>query len=693
MHKFKLYSNYKPIDDQKKAISELCTGLINNVKYQVLMGVTGSGKTFTIANVIEKLQKPVLIISHNKTLAGQLYQEFRDYFPDNAVSYFVSYYDYFQPEAYIPSTDTYIEKDADINDLIDKLRLSATTNLLTRKDTIVISSVSCIYNLGSPAEYEKFTFEFTIGMRVLRSQIIKRLVNLQYERGEFGFHRGTFRVRGNVIDIYPAYQDSAVRIILNSDSIENIQMIDPISGSIKDQENPRKINFTLFPAKHYITDPKRQKSRLSDIEHDMQVRVSQLISEGKILEAHRLKQRVIYDLSMIKELGYVKGIENYSRYFDGRSEGEPPYSLLEYYNIPYKNDWLLFVDESHITFPQIRGMYNGDLARKQTLIDYGFRLPSALDNRPLKFDEFLRKIPNFIASSATPADWELSMSKEESAKIPHKSFFKNGVIEQLIRPTGIPDPMVEIKPVTDQVSDVIKEIVHEAELKRRTLVTTLTKKTAEDLTAYLKEKGLLVQYLHSDIDTLERTDILDDLRTGKYDCLIGVNLLREGLDLPEVSLVAILDADKEGFLRSEVSLVQTMGRAARHVEGRVILYADTITKSIKNAITEVNRRRILQLKYNEDHNIRPSSIIKPIRGKIVEEDKQSEYNSLFQENKKIYDALSNMEEDGFTPMDKRKLIIILKKEMKIAASDLNFELATTIRDKIKALEVRQVGTV
>jgi excinuclease ABC subunit B len=686
MKLFKLHSSYKPIDDQKKAIDALCMGIEKDLKYQVLLGVTGSGKTFTIANIIERLQRPALIISHNKTLAGQLYQEFRDYFPGNAVSYFVSYYDYYQPEAYIPSTDTYIEKDAQINDLIDKLRLSATTNLLTRKDTIVISSVSCIYNLGSPTEYGSFVFEFTTGMKVERNQIIKRLINLQYERGEFGFHRGTFRVRGNIIDIYPAYQDTGIRIVLGLDKIDGILEIDPVSGSVIDNKKPGFSNtFTLYPAKHFITDPIKQKDKLAEIEKDMKQRFDELTSRGKILEAHRLKQKVSYDLSMIKELGYVKGIENYSRYFDGRSEGDPPYSLLEYYNLPFNKDWLLFVDESHMTFPQIRGMYNGDFSRKQTLIDYGFRLPSALDNRPLKFDEFLRKIPNFIATSATPSDWELSMAKEESAKANIKNS-KNGVVEQLVRPTGIPDPTVEVRPVENQVSDVIEEIIKETKLKRRTLVTTLTKKTAEDLSAFLKEKGLLVQYLHSDVDTLERTDILDDLRSGKYDCLIGVNLLREGLDLPEVSLVAILDADKEGFLRSEVSLVQTMGRAARHVDGRVILYADRITNSIKNAISEVERRRKLQIKYNKKHNITPRSIIKPIREKIVEEERESELNSLFQDNQKIYEALTDIEEESFTPMDKKKLVIILKREMKIAASDLNFELATKIRDKIRGLE-------
>ena len=688
MNKFKIISKYKPIDDQKRAISQICSGIENGINYQVLLGVTGSGKTFSIANVIEKLQKPALIISHNKTLAGQLYQEFRDYFPKNAVSYFVSYYDYYQPEAYIPSTDTYIEKDADINNLIDKLRLSATTNLLTRKDTIIIASVSCIYNLGSPKEYENLIFEFYSGIKIERDQIIKRLVTLQYERGEFGFHRGTFRVRGNTIDIYPAYQDESFRLKLNETKIEDIDIIDPVSGALINKYKNKKSNiFRLFPAKHYITDPISQNQNLKEIEKDMEERVKHLNYIGKTLEAYRLKQKVTYDLGMIKELGYVKGIENYSRYFDGRNIGEPPYTLLDYFSYPFGNDWLLFVDESHMTFPQIRGMFNGDLARKQTLIDYGFRLPSALDNRPLKFEEFLRKIPNFIATSATPSDWELSMAKESVGNSKNiKGYPIKGIIEQIVRPTGIPDPKIEIKPVSNQVSDLTIEIEKESKLGRRTLVTTLTKKTAEDLTTYLKEKGLLVHYLHSDIATLERTDILDELRKGKYNCLVGVNLLREGLDLPEVSLVAILDADKEGFLRSKVSLIQTMGRAARHVDGRVILYADTKTKSIKNAISEVRRRRNIQLKYNEIHKIKPSSIKKPIRDKIVENEVESEFESIFQKDTNVYSNLHNLELESLTPLDKRKLILKLKIEMRTAASDLNFELAARIRDKIISLE-------
>ncbi|KKR62708.1 MAG: UvrABC system protein B [Candidatus Woesebacteria bacterium GW2011_GWA1_40_43] len=550
--KFKLNSNYKPIPDQETAVNSLSEGILSGEKYQTLLGVTGSGKTFTMANVIEKVQRPTLIISHNKTLAAQLYQEMRDLFSKNAVSYFVSYYDYYQPEAYIPSTDTYIEKDADINETIDKLRLAATTNLLTRSDTIVVASVSCIYNIGSPREYGHFVLEITEGMKVGREQIIDRIVDLQYERSDFGFNRGTFRVRGNVIDIYPAYLDEGIHIEFDEDKIQKIEMINPVTGTVTKSKNGfDPTTFVLYPAKHFMTNPDNYGEVFAKIMFDLDKRVKELKSEGKELEAHRIAQKVTYDMEMIKEVGYVKGIENYSRYFDGRSPGDPPFSLLDYFNEPYKDKWLLLVDESHMTFPQIRGMFNGDLARKQTLIDYGFRLPSALDNRPLKFEEFMRRIPNFIASSATPKDWEVSMSGGKTTEI-------------LVRPTGIPDPLVEIKPVKNQVADVIEEIKKVTSKKQRTLVTTLTKKTAEDLTTYLNEQGLKVQYLHSDVATLDRTDILDDLRNGKYDVLVGINLLREGLDLPEVSLVAILDADKEGFLRSDVTLIQTMGRAARH---------------------------------------------------------------------------------------------------------------------------------
>ena len=672
--KFKLNSNYKPIPDQETAVNSLSEGILSGEKYQTLLGVTGSGKTFTMANVIEKVQRPTLIISHNKTLAAQLYQEMRDLFSKNAVSYFVSYYDYYQPEAYIPSTDTYIEKDADINETIDKLRLAATTNLLTRSDTIVVASVSCIYNIGSPREYGHFVLEITEGMKVGREQIIDRIVDLQYERSDFGFNRGTFRVRGNAIDIYPAYLDEGIHIEFGEDKIQKIEMINPVTGTVTKSKNEfDPTTFVLYPAKHFMTNPDNYSEVFAKIMFDLDKRVRELKSEGKELEAHRIAQKVTYDMEMIKEVGYVKGIENYSRYFDGRSPGDPPFSLLDYFNEPYKDKWLLLVDESHMTFSQIRGMFNGDLARKQTLIDYGFRLPSALDNRPLKFEEFMRRIPNFIASSATPKDWEVSMSGGK-------------ITEILVRPTGIPDPLVEIKPVKNQVADVIEEIKKVTSKKQRTLVTTLTKKTAEDLTTYLNEQGLKVQYLHSDVATLDRTDILDDLRNGKYDVLVGINLLREGLDLPEVSLVAILDADKEGFLRSDVTLIQTMGRAARHVEGRVIMYADKVTGSMERALSEVKRRRAYQLEYNKKHNITPVSISKPIRERIIENQQGERGSWVFGSKEPVYDSLPHLEVDAMTPMEKKRLIKNLTTEMRIAAQDLNFELAAEIRDKVRSLQ-------
>jgi len=692
MKQFKLHSKFKPTKDQLNAINKLSRNVGNGIDYQVLRGVTGSGKTFTIANIIKKLQRPALIISHNKTLAAQLYQEFRDFFPENAVSYFVSYYDYYQPEAYLPTTDTYIEKDADINELIDKLRLAATANLLTRKDTIVIASVSCIYNIGSPREYGKFVFEFTTDMKIQRSQIIDRLVDLQYERGEFGFHRGSFRVRGNIIDIYPAYQDEGIRIELENENIKKLRIINPITGNELTTHKLQPTNYILYPAKHYLMNPDENKASFEQIINDLQLRTNELKKQGKILEATRLSQRVKYDIEMIREVGYVKGIENYSRYFDGRRPGEPPYTLLDYFSEPYGKDWLAFIDESHITFPQIRGMYNGDQSRKKLLVDYGFRLPAAFDNRPLTFDEFIRKIPNFIATSATPADWEISMAQESfSSKTKNsKQKKEGGIVEQLLRPTGIPDPEVDIRPTANQVSDVIEEIKVRAhpkkgKKKQRTLVTTLTKKTAEDLSSYLSEKGIKVHYLHSDVKTLERTDILDSLRKGKYDCLVGVNLLREGLDLPEVTLVAILDADKEGFLRSEVSLIQTMGRASRHVEGRVILYADRITGSIKRALKEVTRRRKYQLKMNKKYNIKPKSIKKPFRERLIDLDERSELEKLVSD-KISSKSLPDIDAESLTPMDKIKLIRKLRLEMKIAASDLNFELAIEIRNIIIELD-------
>lgn len=666
--KFKLTSPYKPTEEQKKVVEKLSKNLIKKTQYQTLLGVTGSGKTYTMAGVIEKVQKPTLIISHNKTLAAQLYQELKSFFPENAVSYFVSYYDYYQPEAYIPSTDTYIEKDSDVNEEIDKLRLAATSNLLSRNDSVVVASVSCIYNIGSPKEYKNFAFEIKEKQKIDRKDLINKLVELQYERNDVGFHRGTFRVRGDVVDIFPSYQDEALRVEIEED-IKSIQLINPLTGEIID--NSIKV-FTLFPAKHFMTNPEDYDDVFTQIRSDLSKRVKELNKEGKRLEAYRLSQKVEYDLEMIQELGYVKGIENYSRYFDKRKPGEAPNSLLEFYKQAFGDDWLVLIDESHITFPQIRGMYNGDFARKQTLIDYGFRLPSALDNRPLKFDEFMRRIPNFIAASATPSDWEISMSGNKKTEL-------------LVRPTGIPDPEVEIRPIKEQITDVIEEIKKTVKKKQRTLVTTLTKKTAEDLTAYLQEKGLKVQYLHSDVATLDRSDILDNLRKGMYDVLVGINLLREGLDLPEVSLVAILDADKEGFLRSDVTLIQTMGRAARHIEGRVIMYADNITGSMKRALDEVKRRRKYQLKYNKLHNITPKSIQKPIRERLIEEADEERKPWVFGSKEPIYQSLPHLDIDALTPTETKRLIKNLTTEMRLAAQDLNFELAAEIRDKIKEI--------
>ena len=672
--KFKLNTNYKPIPDQSRSIDKLSNGILTGSKYQTLLGVTGSGKTFTMANVIEKVQRPTLIISHNKTLAAQIYQEMRELFPQNAVSYFVSYYDYYQPEAYIPSTDTYIEKDSDINETIDKLRLAATANLLTRADTIVVASVSCIYNIGSPREYGNFVFEISEGMKITREQIIDRIIDLQYERSDFGFNRGTFRVRGDAIDIYPAYLDEGIHIETDDKFIKKVELINPVTGSLIIHHQSPSTSFILYPAKHFMTNPESYKEVFEKIKEDLNIRVKELKAEGKVLEAHRIAQKVTYDLEMIQEVGYVKGIENYSRYFDGRSPGDAPFSLIDYFNEPYKDKWMLLVDESHMSFPQIRGMFNGDRSRKQTLIDYGFRLPSALDNRPLKFEEFMRRVPNFIAASATPNDWEVSLSEGK-------------VTELLVRPTGITDPLVEVRPVKNQVSDIIEEIKKITSKGQRTLVTTLTKKTAEALSTYLNEQGLKVQYLHSDVKTLERTDILDKLRSGEYDVLVGINLLREGLDLPEVSLVAILDADKEGFLRSDVTLIQTMGRAARHVEGKVIMYADKVTGSMQRALDEVKRRRKYQAAYNKKHNITPTTIDKPRREKIIEYDSSERGAWVFGNKEKVFDSLPHLEIDAMTPMEKRRLVKNLSKEMRVAAQDLNFELAAEIRDKIKEINV------
>jgi excinuclease ABC subunit B len=665
--KFKLASGFKPTGDQPQAIGKLAENLEKDVRHQVLLGVTGSGKTFTMANVIEKVQRPTLIISHNKTLAGQLYQEFRDFFPKNAVSYFASYYDYYQPEAYIPQSDTYIEKEAMINEEIDKLRLSATTNLLTRQDVIVVASVSCIYNLGSTVEYGKFVLELKPGMQTNLKSVMIRLTDLQYERNEYAFERGSFRVRGETVDLFPAYKDTGIRIEIKGNKLISLSEFSPLNG-----DTIAILKGTvIYPAKHYMTDPQTYKNVFPMIRQDMEIQVEKLKKAGKYLEAHRLEQRTNFDLEMINEIGYVNGIENYSRYFDGRMPGQPPYTLLDYFKHA-SEDFLTIVDESHITLPQLRGMYNGDQSRKSTLIDYGFRLPSALDNRPLKFQELMQRLNQIVYASATPDEYELSLATE-----------KDAVVEQLIRPTNLVDPKVTIKPTKGQIIDLIDEINKRVAKKQRILVTTLTKRMAEELSSYLEEQNIKVAYLHSDIQTLERQDILDRLRKGEYDVLIGINLLREGLDLPEVSLVAILDADKEGFLRSRTSLIQTMGRAARHIDAQVIMYADHITDSMKNAIAEVERRRNIQLAYNKKFHKKPIGIQKGIRARLIDEEisEEKKYTGSLQ----FYADLAK--KDVLLPDEREKLIKRLRKEMQIAAQTLNFEKAAAIRDQIKSLKL------
>jgi len=661
--KFDLLSQFQPTGDQPQAIKQLTENLKNDVKNQVLLGVTGSGKTFTMANTIRNINKPTLIISHNKTLAGQLYQEFRDFFPNNAVSYFVSYYDYYQPEAYVPTTDTYIEKESEINEEIDKLRLAATTNLLTRKDVIVVASVSCIYNLGSPVEYGKFVLELKKGVKISQKNILVRLTDLQYDRNDYEFRRGSFRVRGSSVDLFPAYVDYGIRIEVN-DVITNMYEFDPLTGDVLKQ-----IDATvIYPAKHYMTDPRGYHDAFEAINQDLETQVKKLRSENKLLEAQRIAQRTHYDLEMIKEVGYVNGIENYSIYFDKRPPGSPPYTLIDYFDAA-SDDWLLFIDESHMTIPQLRGMYNGDQARKKTLIDYGFRLPSALDNRPLKFEEFIRKTHQTVYVSATPNEYEVSLSQESD----------NGIVEQLIRPTGLVDPVVVIKPSAGQIDDLMEEIKQRVEKKQRILITTLTKRMSEELTSYLEEHGVKVAYLHSDIETLNRQDVLDNLRSGEVDVVVGINLLREGLDLPEVSLVAILDADKEGFLRSRTSLIQTMGRAARNVDAKVIMYADRMTDSMKAAIEEGERRRKIQIEYNKKHGITPQSIQKAIRSKLVDQipvEEKPEFAAIMQFSKK----------EVLLPDERDKALKLLRKEMKTAAERLDFETAIAIRDQIKRVQ-------
>lgn len=701
---FKLHSNYQPTGDQPKAIDDLVKSLAAKNQDQVLLGVTGSGKTFTMANVIAQLQKPTLVIAHNKTLAAQLYQELRDFFPKNAVSYFVSYYDYYQPEAYIPSSDTYIEKEATINEEIDKLRLAATTYLMTRPDVIIIASVSCIYNLGSPADYGHFILELVEGELIDRETLLLQLSNLQYDRNDQELARGSYRLRGDTIQIWPAYQDNALRIDTLENRIVSIREIDPVSGTVLPETEQssfyRNKMALIYPAKHYMVDPRSQQEAFTEIQQDLNSRVNELQEAGKIVEAYRLKQKVTHDLETIREFGSTNGIENYSRYFDGRQPGQPPFTLLDYFKFNQEkfqqDSFLTIIDESHITVPQIKGMYFGDRSRKETLIQYGFRLPSALDNRPLQLPEFLERKGQTVYVSATPSDWEIQRSQGR-------------VIEQLIRPTALLDPEIEIRPIEGQIENLIREIITRKRLQQRVLVTTLTKKMAETLSDYLNDRQKIqklfsadeqlleeeypkVAYLHSDVETLDRSDILDDLRKGVYDVLVGINLLREGLDLPEVSLVAILDADKEGFLRTSTSLIQTMGRAARHVNGRVILYADKITQSMQIAMDETRRRRQIQQQYNQDHQLTPQGIQKPIREKLLHREKKEEGSNpskksiLLQINKRERLNLNQIDAEGMTPDDKAKLRKKLKTEMKKAANELDYELAAIIRDTIAKLE-------
>ncbi len=790
---FQLTSSFKPTGDQPKAIEKIVEGFNGNKKQQTLLGVTGSGKTFTMANVIAKTGLPTLVIAHNKTLAAQLYQEFRDFFPNNAVSYFVSYYDYYQPEAYIASTDTYIEKESTINDEIDKLRLASTTNLLTRPDCIVIASVSCIYNLGSPIEFGRYILEIIEGEIIARETLLLQLSNLQYQRSDAHLVRGSYRMRGDTIQVWPAYEDTALRIETLENKIISIVRIDPITGSelaserIKPEQTilagpqiniPRENRpkrYVIYPAKHYMTDPKSQDQALKEIEHDLQLRLAEYRADGRIIEAYRLEQKVKFDIDMIREVGFVNGIENYSRYFDGRKPGDAPYSLIEYFHENIRlfgqKKFLTIVDESHMTIPQVRAMYAGDQARKQTLIQYGFRLPSALDNRPLQFTEFMSKMDQLLFVSATPNDWEISLSGNE-------------VVEQLIRPTGLLDPKVELRPTKGQIEDLIIEIIVRKQLGQRTLVTTLTKKMAEALTEYLNDSEKVmnliqrrkeddlnrsqadlseeifyqgdelpvddmeiepidkkfysrsdikklsaelgvqskqgnfslfpkVAYLHSDVETLERSDILADLRRGEYDVVVGINLLREGLDLPEVTLVAILDADKEGFLRSEKSLIQTIGRAARHESGQVIMYADRMTNSMKKAISETQRRRQVQFQFNKDHGITATTIYKPIRERMIAivEEEAPEYDGITRNrpqsslhrnprpapaprkkgmfidlSKKEQIDLTTVNPEALTPDDQKKLATKLRKRMKQAANEMDFELAAEIRDVVRRVE-------
>ena len=653
---FHLASKYEPAGDQPAAIAELVDGVKGGEKAQILLGATGTGKTFTISNVIQEVNKPTLVIAHNKTLAGQLYGEFKEFFPDNAVEYFVSYYDYYQPEAYVPSSDTYIEKDSSINDEIDKLRHSATSSLLERNDVIVVASVSCIFGLGDPREYSQQVVSLRVGMEMDRNELLKSLVDIQFERNDIDFQRGRFRVRGDVVEIFPASRDEhALRVEFFGDEIDRIREVDALTGEIVGETE----HVAIFPATHFVTNEEHMEHAISQIQEELEARLKVLRSENKLLEAQRLEQRTNYDIEMMREMGYTSGIENYSRHMDGRQEGEPPYTLLDF----FPDDFLLVIDESHVTMPQIRGMYNGDRARKQMLVDYGFRLPSALDNRPLRLEEFEQHVNQIVYVSATPGPYEMEQTET--------------VVQQIIRPTGLLDPEVEIRPIMGQIDDLVGEIHERIEKDQRVFVTTLTKKMAEDLTDYFKELGLKVKYLHSDVKTLERTEIIRDLRLGEFDILIGINLLREGIDVPEVSLIAILDADKEGFLRSERSLVQTKGRAARNAEGKVIMYADKITDSMQRAMDETARRRAIQEAYNEEHGIEPKTIIKEIRD-LISISKTADKDETVVQLDKSYEDLSRQE--------KADLLMKLEREMKDAAKALDFETAATLRDTILELK-------
>lgn len=646
---FKIKSPFKPQGDQPQAIDALVKGLEEGEKHQVLLGVTGSGKTFTMANVIEKVQKPTLVIAHNKTLAAQLCSELKEFFPDSAVEYFVSYYDYYQPEAYIASSDIYIEKTAMINDEIDKLRHSATSSLQERKDVIVVASVSCIYSLGDPEEYSRMSISLRPGMKKDRDEVVRGLIDIQYERNDIDFVRGTFRVRGDVLEIFPANSTSkAVRVEFFGDEIDRMTEVDVLTGEVLAQT----MHALIFPASHYAISKEKMDSAFDQIEYDLEKREQEFLDKGHALEAQRLVQRTRYDIEMMKEVGYCTGIENYSRYFDGRKPGDPPYTLLDFFS----KDFLLIIDEAHVTIPQIRAMFNGDLARKNSLVEYGFRIPSAYDNRPLRFEEFEKKVNQAIYVSATPGPYELEKS--------------NIIVEQIIRPTGLVDPIVEVKPVTGQIDDLLGEIRETVSKGFRVLVTTLTKKMAENLTEYYKQLDMKVRYMHSDIDTMERMEIIRDLRLGKIDVLIGINLLREGLDLPEVALVAILDADKEGFLRSETSMIQTIGRTARNVNGRVIMYADVMTKSMKRAIDETERRRRIQTQYNEIHGIVPKTIVKSVHD-ILEITKS---------------ASKGDEKSAMTEAQQAAALYVLEEQMKLAAAELDFEKAAKLRDEIYKLK-------